>query len=320
MIKKIFLLLFVFVFVDFCHAQPENKIVAPEPVKIEKPILIENSNSQLTYPTGFDDKDAKNDPELSSLEWNRYVVGNFSILSIDNNQGLWLSKNIDLINQWCTTRWGFSKVKFSKECRIFCVPNKSLLNKLFGLNDSRVEVRKKDGELEMSVIWVAIEDSPAVSLSPLLTRASFLEFENQEFSLPWWFVRSAEIINSPIPDIRSFLSDVDLEGIDLEKTISTDYDAYQVMTKEAKKTYDQECLILCLLLRKEFGEIKLHALLKLLERNSPESVLKIVYGYSSLKEFDSKYKLYAKDLSTEMKSKKVPDSYLNMTSSSLGNN
>src|SRR4051812_26115945 len=74
------------------------------------------------------------DADLKNLAWNRYTTENFAILSIDDEQGRWLAHNIEHIKKWCLTRWGFpenSRHLFTKECRVFCVPDKILMKKLF---------------------------------------------------------------------------------------------------------------------------------------------------------------------------------------------
>jgi hypothetical protein len=250
------------------------------------------------------------DEEIKDLVWNRFVKENFVILSIDEQQGSWLHKNIDSINDWCTTRWGFPKVQFSKECRIFCVPNKSLLSKLFNLNESRVEIRKKDGEINISVLWLVLEEPTPSSVAQYLTRASFAEYEEQEeVKLPFWFLRSAEILNSPLNNVRTNLKNT-ISELNVKSVFETKIEDYETLAKDKKDLFDQQALFLNLMLRKELGELKLHSLLRLEEKNDLENVLKFVYGYKNLKEFESKFSLFYKDLSKAVSLEKVPDSYL----------
>ena len=107
------------------------------------------------------------DPELRSLEWNRYVNKNFVILSIEDSQGLWLCKNAPKLNEWCVSRWGFTPKDLSKECRMFCVPNSSLLKKLFGLDSPKVEIRKdKDGKTEIMAMWFVLDETRTTPFLP----------------------------------------------------------------------------------------------------------------------------------------------------------
>ena len=43
---------------------------------------------------GFDPP-AIEDPLIKNLVWNRYITTNFTILSIDNDQGYWMKNNLE---------------------------------------------------------------------------------------------------------------------------------------------------------------------------------------------------------------------------------
>jgi hypothetical protein len=62
--------------------------------------------------------------------------------------------------------------------------------------------------------------------------------------------------------------------------------------------------------RKEFGEAKLQGFLRLQNKNKPEKVLNLVYGFSSFSQFDKKYISYMKDLCGDISDEKTPDFYL----------
>ena len=68
--------------------------------------------------------------DLKNLVWNKWNTNNFTILSIDQAQGEYLFNNLEAIKTWSLTRWGMSDLKYSAECRVFCVPNKNLMKKL----------------------------------------------------------------------------------------------------------------------------------------------------------------------------------------------
>lgn len=275
---------------------------------------------EVTLPQNTTTEIDPEDEEIKSLVWNRFVNKNFVILSIDEKQGLWLNKNIDSINHWCTNRWGLPGVEFSKECRIFCVPNKSLLKKLFGIDDSRVEVRKKDGEIEIIAMWLVLEETSPSLVTPYLTRASFAEFGEQKGKyMPWWFARSAEILSSPNLSIRNTLNgiiNVDKSNLNCSSVFNLTFEDYQKLSKEEKDLFDQKCLVLCLMLRKELGEVKLHSLLRLENKENIEKTLNIVYGYKDIKEFDAKFLLFWEDLTKAVSAKKIPDSYIQINNRS----
>lgn len=248
------------------------------------------------------------DPDLKNLEWNRYVVDNFSILSIDNGQGKWLSENLASIRQWCLTRWGFPESKLTKECRLFCVPNKPLLKKLFGLEQSKFEIRK-----DVNVIWLVLDDKPAKVIPPHLTQICFSEFETvHNIKIGLWFKRGSAILNGPTSEVRQNIASLDVSkaGFLSEKMFTMTEDDYNKETFENRKLYDQQAVILCILLRKEFGEAKLQGFLRLTSRNNPQDVLKVIYGFSGYSHFDRQYIRFTKDLNSDIVNNKTPDSYL----------
>ena len=263
----------------------------------------------LIYPYGAA---VPTDPDLKNLEWNRYTADNIVILSIDNGQGKWLSENIDKIRLWCLTRWGFPESKFTKECRIFCVPNKELFKKLFNLEQSKVELRK-----DMTVIWVVLEDKPAKTIPPLLTHICLTEFEAKyNVKIGWWFKRGASQLNGSIPDIRQSVSGLndmlkkDQPIFVSEKMFTMTEEDYLKESVENRKVFDQEAVALCIMLRKEFGEAKLQGFLRIASRNNSQDVLKVVYGFSGYGHFDKQYIRFMRDLTSDVLNNKTPDSYL----------
>ena len=71
---------------------------------------------------------------------------------------------------------------------------------------------------------------------------------------------------------------------------------------------------LCLMLRKEFGEVKLQGFLRLQSKNKPETVLGMIYGFKSYSQFDRQYVRYMKDLCADLADDHTPDSYLEIKS------
>jgi len=139
-------------------------------------------------------------------------------------------------------------------------------------------------------------------------------------NLPWWFLRSTEVLNSSVKSIRR-LSMKSLEQ-EKEKTISckdifeTTSEQYFLMDDVKKQKFDVQATFLCLMLRKELGEAKLHSLLSVLNKNGFKynEALKYAYGYIDLKEFNEKYNMYYDDLTKALRSEEVPDSYFEIVS------
>lgn len=246
------------------------------------------------------------------MGWNRYTVENIVVLSIDNEQGKWISENIGKIRSWCLTRWGFPESKFTKECRIFCVPNKELFKKLFNLEQSKVELRS-----DVTVIWFVLDDKPAKILPPLLTQICLVEFEaKHNVKIDWWFKRGASQLNGIIPDIRQSVSGLNetLKKDQLifvsEKMFTMTEESYLKESIENRKLFDQEAIALCIMLRKEFGEAKLQGFLRIASKNNSQDVLKVVYGFSGYQHFDKQYIRFMKELTADVLNNKTPDSYL----------
>jgi hypothetical protein len=252
------------------------------------------------------------DPEIKNLEWNRYVTNNFTILSIDDKKGKEISENIESIKASALIRWGFPDVKFNKECRVFCVPNYSLLKKLFNINTGKVQLRK-----EINVIWCIGDDKPSRSLLPFVTQVCLSEYETSKSTvLPFWFKRGCIAINNSIPDVKDLLKSFNDVARKEQFTYSSEQmftvveDDYNKQNTESKKIFDQQAACLCLMLRKEFGEAKLQGFIRLQIKNKPEDVLRLIYGFSSFSNFDKQYVRYMKDLCSDIVDEKTPDSYL----------
>jgi hypothetical protein len=259
--------------------------------------------------------EANDDSELKNLEWNRYVTKNFTIVSINNEQGARLSESIESLKSEALKNWGLRDVKFAKECRVFCVPNSSLLKKLFNLTSPKVQLRK-----DLNVIWLVLDEDFHRSVSPYITQVAFAEYENDNGCvLPMWFKRGAFRINGSPEDTREALRLFNATARKEQITFSAEQmflfteDEYNKQNSDNRTVFDSESLCLCLMLRKEFGEAKLQGFLKLQNRNKPESVLKAVYGFSSFVSFDKKFVSYMKDLTADIVDKVTPDSYLTVS-------
>lgn len=287
-------------------------------------ILIFSNNivqAQIEYPHGVS---APVDDDLKDLVWNRYTTENFVILSIDNVQGKWMSQNVETIKKWCLSRWGFpenSRGRFTKECRVFCVPNKTLLKKLFSLNQSKMEARKKNGQLDMTVMWLVLDDKPNKTIPIFLTQVCFAEFEFlNNIQMGFWFKRGSSLLNGSISDVRQCIVNLydkikkDIPIFTSEKMFTLTEEEYLKETHEIKQVFDQEAVVLCIMLRKEFGEAKLQGFLRISSKNDPQDVLRVVYGFSGYNYFDKQYIRFMRDLTTDIINEKTPDSYLKITS------
>ena len=255
---------------------------------------------------------AQDDQLLKDLAWHRYVTSNFTILSIDDDHGLWMKNNLDDIKVWCLTRWGLPDVKFSKECRIFCVPDSAMLNKLFNLNDSKVEIRRKDGLIEITAMWLALDDKPAKILPINLSQIIFAEFEQvNHFKFPIWSIKGMCQLNGLTSDIKVDLSSLSSSKLfDLESILNLQEDQFLKLSLDRQKVFSSQSAALCLLLRKEFGEVRLHSFLKTSHHSGSKVATEKVLGFKAMDDFQKTYVRYVNGLSKDLQERVTPDSYL----------
>lgn len=266
----------------------------------------------VVYPTG---EAAPTDPELKDLQWNRYTTTNFTILSIDDGQGRWLAANMESIKMWCVTRWGFPDFKFTTECKVVCVPNRKLMKKLFNLTESKYEVRRKDGRVEASAMWLILDDKPAMTIPVPLSHICFAEFQaRHQVKMGCFAHHGMSLLNGTIPEIRARIGTLAtrMDSTSAEKMLSITEEDYVALTPAARGFFDSQAMVLCLLLRKEFGEAKMQGFLRMSSRNSPQAVLQKVYRFRDFRQFDESYSRYTGDLTREVLASRTPDSYLNI--------
>lgn len=252
------------------------------------------------------------DAELKNLQWNRYVNKRFTIVSIDNNLGGLLADDIQDIKAKSLERWGFPDLPLSKECRIFCVPSQSILSKLFNLSFPKIQIRK-----ELNVIWTVLDKDLDKSVLPYVTQVALSEYEMKDsIVLPTWFKRGAQRLSASPDEIMANLRDFNATAkreqfaFSAEQMFIFTEDEYQKQNAESRNNFDMQAVCLCLMLRKEFGEAKLQGFLRLQNRNKPESVLKVIYGFVNFTGFENKYYEYIKDLTADVVDRRTPESYL----------
>lgn len=232
----------------------------------------------------------KKEPDIKELQWNRYVTVNFEILSLDNNQGKYLSKNVENIKTWVLWRWGIKDVNFIKKCKIMCVPSKSLYNKLFSKNESVWRV-DKDGYN----IWLITEGVDwNIKLPFLMTEVVLANFEDTYKSkLPLWCYKGMSILNGPIKDIKSGLGFTN--DISTSKILTMTLENYKSLNDKEKKVFDFQCSFFCLWIKQEYG-IKVFLDFMSGTMVNKEQSLRFL-GLGTYAECDGKLKLYLSKLS-----------------------
>lgn len=265
------------------------------------------------------DKPSK-DNSVENLKWNRYTTKNFTILSIDDKQGKWLEENIESIKKWCLSRWGFENINFNKECRIFVVPNKEMLKDLFNIVEPKVEIRKNNDELEMSILWLSLDSDPANIIPTFITHVCLQNFQDKykaKFDL--WFERGVAELNNTVVESKNDLKNIAKNIIEnnpmftTEKLFNLKAEEFYKLSESKQQMFDNQSLALVLMLRKEFGETKLHNFIKSAPESGYQVMLNKIYGFKNYEHFDKSYFTYLKDITNEIIKNKVPDSYIEIT-------
>lgn len=257
-----------------------------------------------------------NDPELKGMQWNRWVAGKFTILSVDDAVGEKLASASNAIKSDILAKWNFADFEFTHECRIFVVPSKSILKKLFGITENTFENRINTEENVLAIWLVVNESSPYSLYCPYYAKAAFSEYESiSKVNLGYWFKNGASILSGSPVEIKEHLKALPLKLQDGEiffskSLLAMSTESYSQLSKEVKALYDAESVALCLMLRKEFGYVKLNSFLKTSFEQNFDSAFPKVYGFKNCKDFDSTFSIYLKDLSNCYKEDRIPDTYL----------
>jgi len=265
---------------------------------------------QLPVPSGVQ---PSVDPSIPKIAWNRWTTKNFTIHSIDFDQGEYLFHNIEQIKAWCLKRWGLPDIQFGSECRIFCAPNVEMMQKLFNINGSYGEVREVDGKITISYLWLILDGRPAEVVPSALTMICLKEFNSQfNLNLGWWLYRGMSVLNGNVSQIKR---NVALAGA--PKTLAwkpSVHDFFAIteaewkkLTPENKQIFDAKAAVLCLFIRKEYGQKKFHYFLKY---DNYEHDISDYMGFNKLPEFDGALTRFTGFLAEDVKRNTTPESYL----------
>lgn len=299
MLFKKFVVFFSFIIATMCNESISQVIDYSQPISISVPVpMLEESI----------------DPDLQGKVWNRWNTKNFTILSLDKTQGLYVFENVEKIKTWIFARWGLQDVDFSSECRILVVPNFEIMKKLFRVDGSRVESRKENGKIKMHVMWLVFDKNPTECMPSAMTMVCLSELEQQnDISLPFWVRRGISILNLSTPQIKSVFSYMH-ESILKKETFNKSEIIFRMTREEfiqldtkSQRMYDSQAATLCLFFRKEFGQ---YNFLKFIFKSSNEKNLKSIIGFNSFNEFDQTFKRYMYYLSQDIVSGRVPKEYL----------
>jgi hypothetical protein len=184
-----------------------------------------------------------------------------------------------------------------------------MMKKLFNLESSYGEVKMQDGKIVISYLWLVLDAKPAEIIPPALTIICMKEFnQKHQLNLGWWVYRGMPIMNATLPQIRAKLALVGrLESFSAKEFFSMTESQWKKLTVQQRHAFDAQAALMCLFLRKEYGQAKFQTFLKY--DNFENNILKIL-GFIDLNKFEETFKRYAANLSADILENKVPDAYL----------
>lgn len=255
--------------------------------------------------------------EIEGLQWNRWTSKNFVVLSTTDAYAEYLNQHLELVKTWILARWGFFDIDFSVPCKVICVDDPTLFARLFKIKETKVEVRKdSQGKIKETIIFLLANDTPSRALPAPLTEVIVAEFgEKYDSKFGWWTYRGMAILNGSVGQIRRSIASINshIETNDYlyfsQGLMETTQEEYMKLSKDDQNLYDSSAALLCLMIRKEFGQDKFHQFLKE-SVSSPAQAFKKVLGFKSFDDFDKRFKKYMSDLSRDVTENKTPDLYL----------
>lgn len=285
---------------SMCFAEDISKVSLPLEVKEEMKI-------------------SGDDPSIQGKQWNRWESENFVVCALNDTQTQYLHEHLELVKAWALTRWGLGDAPFTAECRLLCVDDAAMFEKLFGLKKSTAEIRRSaDGKIKLSIIYLLTDNKPSRVVPVPLTEVCISEF-NQRWSeyWGWWAYRGMSILNGSIDQIKSNLINLN-DDIKENRTVyfgkslfEMTREQYLALPADKQEAFDRSSVVLCLMVRKEFGQEKsLRLLKKTANRSDPELALQELYRFKNYADFDLTFKKYMADLCHDIAIGKTPVSYL----------
>jgi hypothetical protein len=232
--------------------------------------------------------------DLKGLVWNKWDTDNFIILSIDEQQGIFLKDNIEEIKKEVLDKWGIKNFNFSNKCKIVCTTNKKLLDRIFRISESKHEIRRdQNGAIQMSAIWFTLEDDQM----PISDIANVC-LEHANLDIPYYCVKGMSVLS----DSSNFKKNMLMQNF---SEINKDL-IYKTMEESSEiESFDLKSAVICLMLRKEFGKDNFIQFLKTNDYNC--------FGYNSdLENFEEILNKYYNYLLEDMTNNEVPDEYLDI--------
>ena len=232
-------------------------------------------------------------------KWYRFATKNFVILSLDKDKGQELQTQIEDKKDKYLDKFGFpTELEFKKPCKILLLPNEELLKKCFGIKNSQTEV-SSDGEIN---VWMRIDTNQKCIAEACLAAVG----QKYGFDVQFWAFRGLSILSLPPDYIRSILNNI--KPYDIKALLSFKESDYYKLDEAKRKEFDANSVLFCMLLRKEYGQDKMHRFIE--DSHDPTKAINDLLGFKSFDHFSSVFNRYKSDINNDLSDGRLPDEYL----------
>lgn len=278
----------------------EIECVINPPVKV----LNRNRIDQVTFNSIPTLSSVKQVEDTSKIAWNRWTTDKFSIHALNKDIGLYLYNNVEEIKQEVNNNWGIPSFDFEHEIRIFCCPSETTLHKLFNINKTSFEYKE---DKKVIYVWLVLNDSNLESLKSLIMSVSLIELEyHYKYTFPLWIHRGMPLLSvnsEKVKESLAFITETN-KVRKVDNLIKTDYSEYGELDEVSKKSFDISSSLLCLMIRKEFGQNNFHKCM--LKNVDIVSYLR----FKDAESFGEKYRQYCGYLRNDYLTNKINENYL----------
>lgn len=246
------------------------------------------------------------EPEVVSQKenftWNKWETENFIILSIEKDHGLSLKRCVESVKDECSERWGLEKTGLKAKCKVVCVRDQEMLKRFFGVDSPRAETRRdSSGKISTSAIWLDFKRIQELPSLVMFICASDGSFGGNKF----YVQRGMSLLSLPSERLKSELAQSG--KLDFAEVSSCNSDKWFSMPSQDRSSFDRKSALVCLMLRKEFGEERF---LKFLLGEQNQDSVQSVYGFRDAAEFNGTLNRYSENLSKDIGEGITPDSYV----------
>lgn len=275
-LKMRFALLFsVFLFCSPCFAEDAVRAILVEPEAVSK---------------------------KENFTWNKWETQNFIVLSIEKDHGLSLKRGIESVKEAHADKWGLKNSDLNTKCKVICVRDAEMLKRFFGIDSPRAETRSDiSGKVSTSAIWIDFKSSQELPSLVAFVCASDGSFGDNKL----YVQRGISLLSLPSEKVKSELAQAGV--VDFSEISSLSSENWFALPFQERASFDRKSAMVCLMLRKEFGEERF---LKFLLGPQDQESIQNVYGFKDASEFNRTLNRYSENISKDIGKGTTPDSYV----------